>query len=114
MCSGSTTRTNVEEDGVTGLSSTRISKQRRARIPPRSARFSQWLGNADSGAKVDGHQGSLKGSSEQQLRELYKRRNRIAHTGDRVGHKRATLALNEVEGHLENAKSIVEALEAVL
>ena len=55
-----------------------------------------------------------RGASEKDLEELYRRRNRIAHAGDRVGAGRANLDIAEVEKHYTNAKAIVEALEAVL
>lgn len=63
---------------------------------------------------VDAKRGVGKGTSECQLRELAKRRNRIAHSGDRVGHGHAALALEEVEAFFTNAKEIVEALDATL
>lgn len=63
---------------------------------------------------VDSKRSVPKGTSERQLEALAKRRNRIAHTGDRVGYGRATLAVEDVERHFDNAKEIVEALEAVL
>jgi hypothetical protein len=64
--------------------------------------------------KLDAERGVAKGKSHKQLDALAARRNKIAHTGDRVGSKRATLSISEVEEHHSNAKSIVEALERVL
>jgi hypothetical protein len=63
---------------------------------------------------VDNKRGKKRGTSESDLEKLYRRRNRIAHAGDRVGSGRAILQTAEVEEHLANAKEIVEALEAVL
>jgi hypothetical protein len=63
---------------------------------------------------VDAERGVAKRTSERQLEELAQRRNRIAHTGDRVGYRRATLAVEEVETYFANAKGIVEAMETVL
>jgi hypothetical protein len=63
---------------------------------------------------ADGKRGVRAGTSERQLKELSDRRNRIAHTGDRVGRGHATLDITEVEGFYANTRSIVEALEAVL
>ena len=63
---------------------------------------------------VDNRRGKRKGTSERELEQLYRRRNRIAHAGDRVGAGRAMLDTDEVEQHLANAKEIVEALEAAL
>lgn len=64
--------------------------------------------------RVDAHRKVLRGSSEKQLAALYGRRNQIAHTGDRVGRRRASLSLEQVQTYYGDAKSIVEALEAVL
>jgi HEPN superfamily RiboL-PSP-like protein len=64
--------------------------------------------------KVDTRRGVGKGASHKQLAALADRRNKIAHTGDRIGSKRATLSIDEVEAYYANAKSIVESLEAVL
>jgi hypothetical protein len=65
-------------------------------------------------ATVDRRRGVAKGVSERQLNELAERRNRIAHTGDRVGRGRATLTVEEAESYFSNAKEIVEALESSL
>jgi hypothetical protein len=64
--------------------------------------------------QVDDRRSLARGTSEKQLEELAVRRNRIAHTGDRIGYKRATLEPDEVATHLTNAKEIVQALERVL
>ena len=64
--------------------------------------------------KIDDRRHVRRGESRKQMEALAKRRNRIAHTGDRVGAKRAAITLGEAEGHLENAKAIVEALEREL
>jgi hypothetical protein len=63
---------------------------------------------------VDKRRTVAKGTSERQLDELAQRRNKIAHTGDRVGRGRASLTVEDAETHFKNAKEIVEALEAVL
>jgi hypothetical protein len=64
--------------------------------------------------QVDDRRKVGKGMSCRQLEALAERRNKIAHTGDRVGAKRATLSVEEVEDHYANAKAIVEAMEKVL
>lgn len=64
--------------------------------------------------KVDARRHVAKGASEAQLRALAERRNKIAHTGDRTPTGRSQLALGDAEAHVSNAKSIVEAMEAVL
>lgn len=72
------------------------------------------VGVRDFWAKVDAKRHLSRGTSESQLRALYDRRNKIAHTGDRTPTGRSRLALGEVEGYFENAKSIIEALETAL
>jgi hypothetical protein len=72
------------------------------------------VGKKDVLRAVDAHRAVAKGKSDEQLRALYQRRNRIAHAGDRKGHGRATLSLSEVEGFRSQARSIVEAMEATL
>lgn len=64
--------------------------------------------------KVDVHRKVKAGESERQLRVLATRRDTIAHTGDRRGGGKANIEAAEVKVYLENARSIVEALEAVL
>ncbi len=65
-------------------------------------------------AQIDSRRKVPKGTSEAELEALAARRNKIAHTGDRVGSKRAALSIDEVQGHFSNAKAIVEAMEKVL
>jgi hypothetical protein len=64
--------------------------------------------------RVDTRRAVGKGRSVQQLQDLYERRNRIAHTGDRSGRGRAQLTLSEAQAHLENATSTMEALDKEL
>jgi hypothetical protein len=64
--------------------------------------------------KIDDRRHVRRGESRKQMEELAKRRNRIAHTGDRIGARRATIDLAEADRHLKNAKAIVEALEREL
>ncbi len=72
------------------------------------------VGKKDVLKKVDAKRGVEKGVTSSQLTALYRRRNLIAHTGDRKGHGRAALTLAEVEAFRANAISIITALEAVL
>lgn len=64
--------------------------------------------------KVDAHRKVRTGESEHQLHALAARRDTIAHTGDRRGGGKAGIEAGEVKGYLMNARSIIEALEAVL
>lgn len=72
------------------------------------------VGKSKFWGKTDSQRGKRAGTSRSQLVALSERRNRIAHTGDRLGSRRAALSLEEVEEHFANAKETVEALEQVL
>ena len=72
------------------------------------------VGKSGFWGRLDAERGVAKGTSNRQLEALAARRNKIAHTGDRLGSKRATLAIDEVQEHYENAKAIIQTLEKVL
>lgn len=63
--------------------------------------------------RVDVERGTSKGQSAAQLEEIVERRNRIAHSGDRKGQGRATIAVAEVARYAVRAQEIVEGIEAV-
>jgi hypothetical protein len=63
---------------------------------------------------IDKRRHVASGKSRGQMEELAKRRNRIAHTGDRAGSGRAAISIGDAQGHLENAKATIEALEVIL
>jgi len=64
--------------------------------------------------KVDNCRGVKQGESERQLGLLARRRDTIAHTGDRRGGGKAAIDAREVSAYLANARAIVQALEEVL
>jgi hypothetical protein len=64
--------------------------------------------------KVDGARKVEDGTTERELERLTGRRNRIAHSADRKGQRRATIDLAEVEIYITLSKSVVSALDAVL
>lgn len=63
---------------------------------------------------VDRRRGVAKGDTEAMLHRITERRNRIAHSADRVGRGRAPLTVKEVREDLEELKSFVDAIELVL
>jgi hypothetical protein len=63
---------------------------------------------------VDGQRHVGSGQTEELLDRVTKRRNRIAHQGDRQGYGRAQLTVEEVQQDLAGLQSVVEALEAVI
>jgi len=64
--------------------------------------------------KVDARRKVRNGTSEAELQALAARRNKIAHTGDRTPTGRSQLTLADAEAHVANARSVIEAMEAVL
>lgn len=64
--------------------------------------------------RVDKHRKLPKASSERNLEEVYARRNKIAHTGDRIGQGRAVIGADEVEDALAEIEDIVGALDVIL
>ena len=68
----------------------------------------EWAG------KVDGVRKKPKGTTVNELNELTKRRNRIAHEGDRRGYGRARISQDEAPRYVAIAKDVAEAIERVL
>lgn len=69
------------------------------------------IGEKNIWKRVDKRRGVRAGTSEQSLERIYERRNKIAHQGDRLGHGRATISIQEVVADLECIASIVDALD---
>jgi len=68
----------------------------------------------DWARKVDGARKKAKGTTVKELEELAKRRNRIAHQGDRRGYGRARINQDEAQRYVAVAKDVAEAIESVL
>lgn len=64
--------------------------------------------------KTDNERGIKRGSTAESLARIATRRNKIAHTGDRVGQGRASLDITDVERDLAIITDVVQALEKVL
>jgi hypothetical protein len=69
------------------------------------------VGEKNLWRRVDDRRRRSKGSSEEQLKKIYARRNRIAHQGDRLGRGRSAISVDEVEGDLACIAEIVDALD---
>ena len=63
---------------------------------------------------VDGLRRLTSGTTDTELNDLTRRRNRIAHSADRLGRGRALIAAEEVRRHLQTIKSVVDATESLL
>lgn len=64
--------------------------------------------------KLDAARQVAKGTTKVDLERITERRNRIAHSGDRKGHGRASIGIDEVGDHLDRLESVVNAVENVL
>jgi len=62
---------------------------------------------------VDAERKVTKGSSERELDAIRQRRDKIAHTGDRLGRGRAPILIDEVERDLGRLVEIVDAIHRV-
>lgn len=69
---------------------------------------------SDWSKRVDGVRKKLNGTTVTELEELTKRRNRIAHQGDRRGYGRARISQAETQRYVAIAKDVAEAMETVL
>jgi len=69
------------------------------------------VGQKELWKRVDAHRKVGKGNSAAALERIYERRNAIAHTGDRKGHGRAAITVEEVEADLDCVLAIVAALD---
>jgi hypothetical protein len=72
------------------------------------------VGKSVRWSQIDKHRRVASGKSREQMKDLAERRNRIAHTGDRLGPGYAAISIDDAEAYLDNAKSTIEALEASL
>ena len=67
-----------------------------------------WLKTLDQSRGLPG------GTTEAQLEDINKRRNSIAHTGDRKGHGKAKIHVEEVERYLDNIRATVRGIEKIM
>ena len=72
------------------------------------------VGVRDWSKRVDAERGVQNGTTVSDLQRIAARRNRIAHTGDRVGQGRACIDADEVDMELRTIRSIVEAIDALM
>jgi len=69
------------------------------------------VGEKDLMKRVDARRGVAKGSSAAALERIVKRRNLIAHMGDRKGRGRAAITIDEVASDLDCVAGIISALD---
>jgi hypothetical protein len=71
------------------------------------------VGVTDWATKLDKERGVPRGETQEFLRRITLRRNKIAHEGDRVGRGRATLDVSEARADLQDLESVVRAIQVV-
>jgi hypothetical protein len=72
------------------------------------------IGETKVWKRVDDERRVASGTSSDALERIYRRRNVIAHQGDRKGHGRATISADEVDADIACIVSIVDALDRVV
>jgi len=72
------------------------------------------VGVSEWSRKLDSTRGLSRGTTEAELEALTERRNRIAHSADRVGQGRANLEIEETEEFLSQIRAIAEAVDTVV
>lgn len=88
----------------------------RFRASPAPAQIGQLfaiVGQKGLWKRVDKQRKVETGDTEETLERINERRNRIAHTGDRVGRGRATISTDEVSADLGCIVDVVDAIHAV-
>lgn len=88
-------------------------RQQASTAPSRIGELLSLIGVADGCKKLDVSRGVGRGDTETFLKRITDRRNKIAHAGDRVGQRRAQLAIDEVRADLACLESVVAAIEKV-
>lgn len=71
------------------------------------------VGEKDLWKRVDAHRHVKKGASAAALERIYERRNIIAHSGDRKGHGRSAISVDEVAADLACILEIIDALDVL-
>jgi hypothetical protein len=91
-----------------------IETKMRRRASPAPSQIVEMFGMIDEKGlfnRIDALRQTGRGESEEDLGRIVKRRNLIAHTGDRKGRGRASITIAEVESDLACVVSIVDALD---
>jgi hypothetical protein len=91
----------------------KIREEHASASPSQIAKAFSIVGEKDLWKRVDGRRKVARGISAETLERIVERRNLIAHTGDRKGHGRAAISIDEVRGDLNCVRSIVDALDAL-
>lgn len=86
-------------------------RRRASPAPAQIGELFSLVGEKDLMKRVDTRRGVAKGSSAAALERIVKRRNLIAHMGDRKGRGRAAITIDEVATDLDCVAGIISALD---
>lgn len=100
--------------GLHGLVIERQVRHLASTAPTRVGQMLTLIGVKNWSRQLDNELECGRGETEELLRRVTERRNRIVHTGDRDGRGRARLSLDEVKEELRGMESVVHAIETVL
>ena len=89
-------------------------RERASTAPSQVGELLSLAGVQDWSKKVDSALGITKGSTVAFLDQVTRRRNRIAHAGDRQGYTRGRLSVAEVRRDLEQLHAIVRVLDTII
>jgi len=86
-------------------------RKRASPVPAQIGQLFALVGEKGLFTRVDKRREVGKGDTERELERIVTRRNRIAHTGDRVGRGRAAITVGEVETDIALVVAIVDAID---
>jgi len=89
-------------------------RERASTAPSQVGELLSLAGVDEWARRLDGVLGNPRGATVEFLDQVTRRRNRIAHAGDRVGYSRGRLTVAEVRSDLEQLGAIVSALDTMI
>lgn len=89
-------------------------REQASTAPNKVGELLSMIGVTEWSRKVDSERKLPRGTTETELYALTQRRNRVAHSADRVGQGRANLHISETEAFLAQIRDVAEAVDAVV
>lgn len=89
-------------------------REQASTAPNKVGELLSMIGVSDWTRKVDAERKVSRGTTEEELSALTERRNRVAHSADRVGQGRANLEIPEAEAFLVLIREVAEAINTVV
>lgn len=89
-------------------------REQASTAPNKLGELLSMVGVTEWSKKIDATRGVKRGTTIEQLDALTERRNRVAHSADRMGQGRASLGIGEAEEFLNITREIAESVEVVV